>query len=156
MILTTFDNLPVLIDDEDQIKLKDLTICRIAKGYAACFDPITKKHYYLHRFILELTSTHLQVDHINGNRLDNRKENLRVCTPAQNAQNRKIVAATSGLKGAYFDKNRKGKQWYSRFREPSGINRGLGYFNTAQEAHEAYMLAASIYQGKFSNKGNVA
>lgn len=60
-----------------------------AYGYVICTKNINKKTetIRLHRLVMKLIENqrHIKVDHINGNRLDNRKENLRICTPQQNS-----------------------------------------------------------------------
>jgi hypothetical protein len=59
---------------------------------------------YLHNFILGLKG----VDHINGNGLDNRRENLRPASDAQNRQNQCLRSNnTSGYRGVYWDKSRQ-------------------------------------------------
>jgi hypothetical protein len=62
----------------------------------------------LHRFVIKCNDKNKIVDHINGNTLDNRKCNLRICTKSQNAMNSKIGKNnTSGYKGVYFSKRDK-------------------------------------------------
>jgi hypothetical protein len=91
------------------------------------------------------------IDHINGDRLDNRIENLRVCSYSENAFNKsKNRNNTSGYKGAVWSK--KMNKWQSTL----VINKKaiwLGYFNTAEEAHEAYCKAANEYHGEYANHG---
>lgn len=76
-----------------------------------------------------------QVDHINGNTLDNRASNLRVCTLRENQQNRKSHR-NGKLVGCWFDICRKA--WKSGIRI-DGKFKHLGYFKTEFEAHERYM-----------------
>jgi len=87
------------------------------------------------------------IDHINGNSLDNRIENLRECTHAENLRNRgKTSINTTGYKGVY---NRNG-----RFRSIIGINGKsikLGTFDTAIEAAKKYDLEAIKLHGEFAN-----
>jgi hypothetical protein len=76
-----------------------------------------------------------QLDHINGNPSDNRLLNLREASDAENAQNKKLPKSnTSGLMGATWHK--RNKKWVATI---SSVH--LGYFNTAQEAHDAYCKA---------------
>lgn len=92
------------------------------------------------------------VDHKNGNTLDNRRENLRFCTYAENAQNR--VASkknTTGFKGVFYLKSRYNltRPWYSRIH----VNREdifLGYFATKEEAALAYSEASKKFHKSFS------
>jgi hypothetical protein len=65
-------------------------------------------NFSLHREIMN-TPKDFHTDHINGNTLDNRKENLRVCTPRENSLNRKSKFSCSGYRGVKYhpDKQRK-------------------------------------------------
>ena len=79
----------------------------------------------------------MEIDHINGNKIDNRIENLRIVTRRRNQQNRKTHRA-GRLTGTCYDKTQH--NWKSQIR----INKthiGLGCYKTEQEAHEAYKIA---------------
>ena len=88
-----------------------------------------------------------QIDHINLDRSDNRIENLRKATHAENCRNTKSRSHNiSGLKGAHFDK-RNGK-----YRARITIDKNqkwLGYFKTPEEAHEAYKEKAEELYKEF-------
>ena len=59
------------------------------------------RNILMHRVVMDAPKG-MDVDHINGDRLDNRKENLRICTRAQNSQNKKLRRdSQSGYKGVY-------------------------------------------------------
>ncbi len=88
-----------------------------------------------------------QVDHINGNRADNRWSNLRVATPKQNAANRGAQANnTSGAKGV---------TWYPPLQKwhVQCAKRHIGYFPTVELAAAAYLNAARVHYGDFANGG---
>lgn len=110
----------------------------------------------LHRVILErMTGRPLtkaeHADHINGDKLDNRRENLRIATDVQNKYNRGMQRNNkSGFKGVTWHLARK------RWRATIGVNGKpihLGVFNTAEEAYQAYCKAAKELHGEFANTG---
>lgn len=91
------------------------------------------------------------IDHANGDKTDDRIENLRLATASQNAQNVGVRRNSStGLKGATrFDSPRNLKKFRANIR----VNKKrihLGQFHTAEEAHEAYSEAARKYHGEFA------
>ena len=89
------------------------------------------------------------VDHMNNNQLDNRKENLRYCLQKENVRNSVMRNDnTSGVKGVIFDKTRN--KWCARIRI-DGINVHLGRFNTIEEAKEARQIRANQAFGVFVN-----
>ncbi len=99
-----------LIDNEDFERLNLQKWYFHSTGYAVRTDNKNKKGIYLHRFILN-TSKKIETDHINGNKLDNRKSNLRVCTMMQNRKNRrKQCGVYSNYKGVYWSKG--SKKWF--------------------------------------------
>jgi hypothetical protein len=84
----------------------------------------------------------MEIDHINGDPSDNRLCNLRLATSAQQKMNKVVQSNNrSGLKGAYFHACRKGRKWRSQIKA-NGTLHFLGYFETAEEAHEAYVAAS--------------
>lgn len=80
------------------------------------------------------------IDHINGNRSDNRIQNLRTCTQAQNVKN-------SRRKGCSF--NKRENKWES-YVYNDGKRYHIGYFNTELEAREAYIEKKNELAGEFS------
>jgi hypothetical protein len=90
-----------------------------------------------------------EIDHRNLIKHDNRFENLRQSTRAQNSCNRKAFSKTgAGLKGAYTHESMNGK-WFGQI-VVEGRQIHLGRFDTEQEAHEAYISASKKYHGEFS------
>jgi len=80
-----------------------------------------------------------EVDHINGNKDDNRLGNLRVVTKQENAMNRKLPkTSTSGILGVYWHK--KQEKWHAGVKI-KGKQRYLGSFSTKEEAGEARLKA---------------
>jgi hypothetical protein len=103
----------------------------------------------MHRFLLS-PPKHLSVDHINGNSLDNRRENLRLTNKKGNAANRpkdRIKGATSKFKGVH--KATGGKKWLSRI-HVNGKGIYLGSFEKEIDAARAYDIAAKYYFGEFA------
>lgn len=100
----------------------------------------------LHRVIMRAPKE-MKVDHISGDGLDNRRSNLRLATPSQNQFNkRRSVANTSGFKGvSWISEHRK---WKAAIRH-SGRTDFLGYFQTAEEAAQAYANASLKIHGQF-------
>lgn len=89
-----------------------------------------------------------QIDHKNGDSLDNRRCNLRFCTASQNQWNRSAQKDnTSGFKGVTWHKQHS--LWMARINVYSRQIH-LGLFSTAVEAGRAYKIAARKYHGEFS------
>lgn len=108
-----------------------------------------KNRLRLHNLILNKTNHKLDTDHINGDRLDNRKKNLRVCTHAQNLMNHKVLSNnTSGYNGIIWDKSRD--KWQVRIK-----NIHLGRFKELSDAIEARKQAELRYFGAFRHKTSV-
>ena len=105
----------------------------------------------MHRLIFGLSDPKTHTDHINGDGLDNRRENLRAASCAQNQYNRGAqVNNKSGYKGVYWDR-RRGK-WVATIK----VNRKTNYLGchaTPKAAHMAYCKAAIEMHGEFCNFG---
>lgn len=87
----------------------------------------------------------IQVDHINGNRLDNRVENLRDVTQSQNQWNMRPRGGKSKFKGVYLAKG--GKKWGARIKL-NGVTRHLGTFAGEVDAALAYDRASVELHGQ--------
>ena len=105
------------------------------------------KTVFLHR-VVNNTPDGMDTDHINQNKLDNRKENLRSCTMSQNLSNRtKQKNNTSGYKGVTWHK--LGGKWQAQIRIKSKF-KYLGYFSNIHDAVQAYNIAAQDKFGEFA------
>lgn len=157
-----YGTVTVLLDQEDWDKVKDYKWylskdgyvrtkikdpkgrTRIKNGYvcAMCVD------VNMHRLIMN-TPKGWCTDHINGNKIDNRKSNLRICTTKQNARNRKPhYNNKSGYKGVSPSGNR-GKPWRAKI-YLDGKTEYLGNFHTPEEAARVYDTRAKEEWGEFA------
>lgn len=138
-----------LVDDDDFGWLSQWKWQYSAIGYAQRTVRSPRRTTILmHRLILGLRDTLIQADHINGDRLDNRRCNLRPATHSQNQANRTIcIANSSGYKGVSWD--RRGKKFIARIRI-NKVQRCLGLFHSAEEASRVYEAKAREIWGEFA------
>jgi len=117
-------------------------------GYAAKFCKKRGQCVTMHRYIINPKKGQ-EVDHINGDKLDNRKSNLRICTSSQNKCNKaKQSNNSTGLKGVTKLKTKK-----DSFMAQIGFNKKhyyIGVFPTAKKAHTAYCEKATELHGEFA------
>ena len=141
-----------IVDDEDYemlIKHKWYANKLKHKWYVNTNVRIANKRTVIrmHRMILK-PNTNVQVDHINGNSLDNRKDNLRLCNNAENMRNRdKPRNNTSGYKGVTWNKDMK--KWQAQIMV-NYINIILGYYKDIKKAARVYNEAALKYFGEYA------
>ena len=103
---------------------------------------------YMHRFLLGVTSLSVQVDHHDGNGLNNTRSNLRVCTVRRNAANqRKQTGTSSQFKGVYWHK--AANKWHAQIGQ-DGKKHNLGYFSDEKDAARAYDAAARERFGEYA------
>lgn len=117
--------------------------------YAYRWDKTARKWESMHRFILGVTGSTQQVDHANRNGLDNRRENLRLCSASQNQQNRAKFKSGDGMTSRYKGVSRCRNRWQSVIKVNAKIVR-LGMFKTQVEAAIAYDHAAMRHFGEFA------
>lgn len=117
---------------------------KAAKGYrGVTVNGVPVLCHRLAWFVLHGEWPAADVDHRNGNRADNRPDNLRVGTRGFNMQNIKRAHADSASQvlGAYFDARRN--RWYSAIAK-NGRSKFLGYFDSADSAHQAYVATKRV------------
>lgn len=149
-----------VIDVKDWEKLKKYTwyVTRSGKKgnyrwYASAW--IKGKTIRLHRLLFNIIGNK-EVDHKNGDTLDNRRENVRVCTRQENCQNRKKLnkLCSSVYKGVTW--NKRLKKWYAQIRAPDKDRQhSLGYFNSEVDAAKAYNKEAMCLFGNYARLNKV-
>ena len=140
-----------IVDDDDFERINKFKwYSHIGKGYAARGKRKIDgkwKLWYLHWDIIGKPKDGFVMDHINGNILDNRKENLRIVTPSQNKMNsKKYKIKTSSFKGVSWDKIKK--KWVAQIQVRRKVIH-LGRFKIPKSAYLAYCNASLKYHKEF-------
>lgn len=135
-----------LVDQEDLEWLSQWK-WHFKEGYAVRTDNRLGRAIPLHREILK-TPKGLQTDHINRDKLDNRRENLRIATSRENNFNKRLLPSNkSGYKGVYFAKD------HNKWRVVVTVDnkkKHIGYFSDPKLAAKAYDLMVVKIQGEFA------
>lgn len=153
--IKTFDGCTVLLDDADLAwasqfswvasRTKKRAGYYVARRVVINGRPTTS---YMHREIMSAESGE-HVDHINGNKADNRRENLRLCTRGENYRNQPPTSANrSGYKGVNWNGERR--KWRAQIRV-DGQSFWLGHYDTVEEAARAYDAGAKLHHGEFAH-----
>lgn len=112
------------------------------------YTRINGKITLIHRMIMNAPKN-LEVDHIDGNRLNNQRENLRLCNSSQNKCNRGARKDNkSGFKGVSWHSQRN--KWTARIKTPYGKYISLGLYDDKIDAAKAYNQAAREHHGVFA------
>jgi hypothetical protein len=156
--LITSRGAKVIVDPDTYERFAHRPVFAYASGYVICREG--KKTKYLHRLIMN-EPVGQSVDHINGDKLDNRRSNLRICSHFGNMRNRKTsthAGKQSRFKGVYWSAS--SKKWaatigvYS-FEKRRSVPTYLGVYLTEEAAALAYNKAASKLFGEFARLNEV-
>ena len=148
---TSNTNNEFYFDLEDYDKIKDYCWCEdVIQRYHRLItrDPISRKTIIMHQLL-----GFKEYDHIDQNPLNNRKNNLRLCTPQQNRQNKpKQRNNTSGFIGVYWLKQ---KQVWCAAISIDGKKKDLGIFTNKEDAIITRLNAEKKYYGEFAPQRNL-
>jgi hypothetical protein len=137
-------NYDVIIDDDDYHKILLVGHVYFTEGYVRIvLKNGNSRGISLSRYLLDGVSSKLFVDHKNYNTLDNRKENLHICTKAEFFTNKKFQASAPS-KYVGVSSTTSGK--YIATISINGKSKHLGTFETAEEANEVRKTAAAHYK----------
>lgn len=143
------------VDDEHFEWLTAMGSWCLNQGYAVrnVRLPNGKRRFvHMHRLLMDAPDG-TYVDHRNNDPLDNRRENLRLCTNAENQRNRGAASnSRSGLKGVSW--HRQGAKWQAQI-EVNGRKIHLGLFQNYADASQAYDQAAIKHHGEFAQTNNL-
>lgn len=110
------------------------------------------KTILLHRYIMNAPAG-VTVDHINGNKLDNRKMNLRLCSQSENNMNRGVFSNNkSGIKGVSWNKSKK--KWVAQI-QVNGKRIYLGAFDDKLVASNRYIDKSKELFGRYCNEATI-
>jgi hypothetical protein len=142
-VITTSSGHEIVLDQDDMAWASQMRWHISPRGYARTWvrSGHTRKNAHLHRLVLQAAPGEL-VDHVNRNKLDNRRENLRVVSAQVNAINRAAVGYSSRYKGVAKHRN-GGWQVYAG-------GKYVGLFADEVSAALAYDAAAKKIYGKFA------
>lgn len=142
-----------MLVDEDFSIPEGFSLCMASNGYAILKRYTGRKteggscvyeQLYVHRVVMG-NPDRMEVDHINRDKLDNQRSNLRICDRYQNARN--TGGRTGRFKGVHFAK--KAMKWCAQITS-NHICHHIGYFDSEEHAAQAYNHAAARLHGDFA------
>ena len=128
-----------LVDDEDFEKVNAYKWCFLRYARRTIYKNGIKKNWFLHWDIIGQPERGFEVDHINQNKLDNRRNNLRIVTHSINQQNK-----PRGGGVGYTKKQYKGKIYYHAQKGNNGKVIYLGTYSTPELARQAYLNSSKL------------
>lgn len=142
--------LHAIVDDSDYERVVALSPWSVnwcgGRWYAYRKDG-NRRNLYMHRFILEAPAG-VEVDHINGNGLDNRRSNMRHASKKENVRSRHSTRGSSRYRGVHWDKSRS--KWVAQIMVDRK-HKFLGRFESETGAAYAYDRAARQFFGEFAS-----
>lgn len=143
-----------ILDDVDFERVSEFKWCYLKGGYAVRGqrEGAKTRMIFLHRFLTN-ASKGQEVDHINGDKLDNRRSNLRICTSSQNKFNKSLQSNnTSGYKGVSWNKDINkwvAQIWVNNKKFYIGVftnklDAALGYNEVALRLHGEFALTNQL------------
>ena len=142
-----------IVDDDDYEYLSSFKWCVNAQGYAIRgFRRNGAKIQVRMHLLVKPRGEGQEVDHINGDKLDNRKSNLRIVTRKQNSYTTKARPGTSSHKGVSWSKQKN--RWRSRI-TVNGREIHLGLFCNEIDAAKAYNDAALKHYGEYAKLNKI-
>ena len=136
-----------LVDDEDYPAISARKWSNDGHGYAVTYRG-NHRLITMHRLIMDAKKGD-EIDHINRNKLDNRRSNLRLCTTSHNKANvERQPNNTSGMKGVSW--HTRDRKWRAYIHVNQRVL-NLGYFGSKVEAARAYDTAAIKHFGEFAH-----
>ena len=139
------------VSDEDFDRLSQFKWMRDKAGYARRCERSNgrARYFFMHREVIG-APPRVHVDHVDGDTLNNCRDNLRFCTSSQNQANRKRLSrnSRSNYRGVVF--NKRCAKWQAQIKV-LGRNIYLGVFHSEEDAAKAYDAAAIQHFGEFAN-----
>lgn len=137
------------VNDYDKVKAyywvvdTEFYACSVIKA-----DNNKLKRMYMHRLVMDVGDSELEVDHININRYDNRKTNLRICSSGDNLKNKSLYSSnTSGITGVHWHK------LLGKWRAQINCDKNkiiIGKYTNKEDAIKARLQAEKEYFGEFA------
>lgn len=133
----------MLIDTEDFERVSKHTWYKDCHGYGRGY--VNGKHKRCHNFIVGKAPDGLVTDHINRNKLDNRKSNLRFCTPLVNTHNR-VIPSKTGYQGIRHRVGKRVERYSAEFKDQFGRTVYIGSYKSLESAIENRNKALELYE----------
>lgn len=145
----------IIVDKEDYSKMIKYKWYIVDKKYPTCkaYDYKNKKVILMSKMVTGYYDGELLIDHINGNTLDNRRENLRLLTHKDNMKNRRLHSnSSSGVSGVHYIK--KKMLWEARISN-NNYSFCLGFYKNKEDAIKSRLEAESFFFGELSRNSEL-